>query len=887
MIVDLDTARDVVYKYAKAHGESALKDYVNNYTCPIHGGKLSDTEKEMVLSEALRRRATDKYADKAEIEDPACLTDIEGHEPWYDEWKKNNPGKIRYWRRLEEFLLQKFSRKYPEAECKVILKSINTSADAVLSVLEDPFRAKPFNTKGLVIGYVQSGKTSNFTSVIAKAADAGYKIILVLSGIHEILRRQTQDRLDAELTGKPFRTDTPRVAPPVLGAWQRLTNYQQEFTLESQTHFSQAVECEGPLLAVIKKNCTVLRKFYHWAAAAPAEERARYPILIIDDEADQASIDTNYDKTAKSADTDPSKTNELIRKIVSLFDRHAYIGYTATPFANILVSSSKRSLELGRDFYPRNFIISLPKPEDFQSYMGSKRIFDDGIDKYLVKHVAKAELGDLLTTKRTQASVFPRKITVSMQKALYSFVLAAAARRERKDGNEPASMLVHTSQRKCSHSRMTMLIEKFIEGLKSGWDDKNERRRIESALNDLWKEDFVPATQAMRGGKQVVEFDAVKLHIDEVLKRLTVIELNERSDEKLDYQKKPDQVVIAVGGNKLSRGLTLEGLLVSFYIRPTNQYDTLLQMGRWFGYRPNYEDLVRVFTTKKLSNWFKHLSLVEEELRKEISAYQGQITPADFAPRVRDHESMRVTAKNKMGAGDEMGGYAQSTTSTFWIPLDKKDVLCKNLEVTKKFLKDIHREKAFRNSKNKAGFIAKCVDGKKVLAYLKEYVFASKEDTGGSGLDSKDLLKYIAELQGAGELLKWNVGIASPQKSKTENKTITIAPDLTVVKVVRNRRKMDAPHFYRVGSLTNPSTLRLDRESGEEKLFSPGKPSMPLVIVYFIDKNSEPVSKDSDELPLFKGIAAANREDVVGLGFVFPRSNVAGAGWVGQNVYED
>ena len=238
----------------------------------------------------------------------SMVMDPEEHVEWYDDWVKDNDTKEgRYhWRRLEDFLQRELSRKYGSAEAGMVVRSIDSATEKTMGLLADPAR-KEFDFKGMVVGYVQSGKTANFTGLIAKAADAGYRLIVVFSGIHNILREQTQIRLDKELTGvRDFQSTETFVSKPKAAAtWERMTNANFDFSSEHTGLFSQACQSPGPVLAVTKKNVKVMDKLIAYLAAATPKERATMPLLVIDDEADQASIDTK----ANDPDTDPSKTN--------------------------------------------------------------------------------------------------------------------------------------------------------------------------------------------------------------------------------------------------------------------------------------------------------------------------------------------------------------------------------------------------------------------------------------------------------------------------------------------------------------------------------------------------------------------------------------------------
>lgn len=897
MNADTEAARLILYKYAKQNPNGKLGAFLKGYHCQVTGQALSQSQQAALSEEVGRRIEAERFAADEEIEDTTSISNPEKHVDWYPEWRENNPESDRRWKLLKDFLRDKFSENRPLNQAEISLRTVDEASDDVLILMENPAGTSAFQSKGLVVGYVQSGKTANFTAVIAKAVDAGYKLIIVLTGIHELLRRQTQDRLDAELTGMTSKVDMPRVNLHQHGLveWSRLTTFAQDFAPAPHPHFEQVVQKPGPILAVIKKNCFVLKKIHDWAKSAPESLRKRVPILIIDDEADQASIDTKFDRDALTANDDPSKTNACIRRILGLFDRHAYIGYTATPFAIMLISATTDEADLNRDLYPRNFITALPKPAEFLSYMGAAHIFKSGLDKHLVKLVPAKEVSALTGSGRT-AATRPTGPTPNLIEAIQSFLLSAAARRQRGDVLEPASMLIHTSQRQMSHGKMKVVVDSIVSNLKTQLQDPNERKILHAKLKALWDRDFIPAARAMRGNHKPVAYSDIRPKIDEVLEKVDTLELNHQSEDRLDYKKHPGQVVIAIGGNQLSRGLTIEGLLVSLYLRRSTQYDTLLQMGRWFGYRPNYEDLVRIYTTKELAGWFEHLSLVEEEIRKEIARYRDEgLTPMDFAPRIRDHADMRITAPNKMGAGNDIGGFGRSTTSTFWLPLDKVDILRKNLKLGTTFVGNIHQLRGFERRKGLGGYLAKDIDGLEVLRFLQEYRFALPHEMGGGGLDSVRLLEYIERLIKSGELQRWNVGLASLEKKPdTPKGAVMSVGELEIVKVTRNRR-LEGSKGYRVGSMTNQATIRLDRKSVDEKLFSRGIPSKPLLVLYFVDKDSEPRRDPAKkgkkpvnpEVKLFKDIPASERCDVLGLGFVFPESIVDGDGFVGQRVNED
>ncbi len=268
------------------------------------------------------------------------------------------------WGRLEHMLLSD-GRWKPDQ-----VPSLASESFRVLRHLRDPLTNGCFSGRGLVVGYVQSGKTANYTAVAARAVDAGYRLIIVLSGIHDALRNQTQERLERELVGWPDDCGKPP-------GWTLLTRREADFEGGDPATLSRS----GAFLAVVKKNTHILRKLIEFLGAAGALVED-LPALIIDDEADQASINTrgnrapdpalDEEEDASDQASAPSPTNKLIRTLLGLLPRVSYVAYTATPFANIFINPQALDREAGEDLFPRDFALQLPKPE---GYTGTEELF--------------------------------------------------------------------------------------------------------------------------------------------------------------------------------------------------------------------------------------------------------------------------------------------------------------------------------------------------------------------------------------------------------------------------------------------------------------------------------------------------------------------------------
>ena len=646
---------------------------------PVTDREMTDEEKDFVRKELQKAIQYKESHDSAILIPVSVVSDPREHVDWYDGWlaENNDSNNSYYWKSLENFLSNELTKKYGAIDAGKIVKSIDFATYSIMNKLANPAR-KEFNYKGLVVGYVQSGKTANFTALIAKAADAGYKLIIVLAGIHNILRRQTQVRLDRELTGEiDFENPDNYIDRPVPAkVWNRLTTAHNDFSIANKGLFSNYCQSVNPSIAITKKNVRILNRLIDYVSQASEELRANMPILIIDDEADQASIDGN----ANNPDTDPTATNECIRRLLSHFNRKAYVGYTATPFANVLINMSTDD-----DLYPRNFIISLPEPE---GYFGTSKIFQGGLSKHIVKR-----------TTDTEGILMQNGITDNLSNSVDLFIIGCAIRNKRGDKNKPMSMLVHVSRLTLVHERLNEIISDYVSTVKKRYNNKKHNSILKEQFKKEW-ENYYLDIQAINPKNLIHSFDEIWDEIENVFKVIKVLELNASSDDKLDYTTGEETKVIAIGGNQLSRGLTLEGLMISYYLRASNQYDTLLQMGRWFGYRHGYEDLTRIFTTTQIWQYFSHLATVEEELRRDIKRYDNSDnTPADLTLTIRTHSRLAVTASNKLGAAMlRQTSYSDSLNQTFKFPLDISEKLRANLNIATSFIRLATEQCQFKES---------------------------------------------------------------------------------------------------------------------------------------------------------------------------------------------
>jgi hypothetical protein len=828
---------------------------------------------------------------KEKIKEVCILTDPKIHKDWLSEWVKKKHERY-YWDLQKEHLKNQLEkRNIPGKEAKDIIESLDESTEGILKELEDPSR-QAFNNKGLVLGYVQSGKTANFSALIAKAADVGYRFIIVLGGIHNVLRSQTQLRIDQEVTGHYDDeknknnfiqiTKTDKV-------WNRLTNYidqeidpkaKGDFTLNGVSNFNHYFEYDNrPVIAVVKKNCTVLKSLIRWVEKGATEVRSKVPILVIDDEADQASIDTNANKKfIGPKDANPAKTNALIRKLLSLFRRKVYVGYTATPFANLLIGRDAHHIEYGEDLYPRNFIAALPKPD---KYFGPERLFGSDLKNQFIKEIndeRKEIKGD------TDAPS-------GLKEAILIFILSCAIRLYRKHSGRPMSMLIHVDQKTNSQTVAYGVVDALFKGIKAAIRTKKGEKRYYDFFENLYlkqysyknkqrnsfKSDCEAINKALgkvNSENKLPEFKTLMTLILKCLNDFEIVELNSTSEDRLDYRNNPTLKVIAIGGNVLSRGLTLEGLMTSYYLRTTNQSDTLLQMGRWFGYRNDYEDLVRIYTTKTISDSYEKMALLEEMVRDQIEDYvYNEVTPSEVPVAMKIFERIRITAKSKMGSGVVKQAFSDTVVGTTWLPLNQKKLLEDNLIIGERLIDNLYNA-GLKEKPYGGGFLFLGTAHSFVENFISEYKYFDKSKIRGGGLDHEGLLNYIRRRHAAGEFKRWNILFAGSAKgSDKQNKKIKWGKlnNLQMVERSRLAKYSFQDGLFNLGVVSSPTDLKADLAKGAKHSHDKRSSNQPLLVIYRIWSGSK--STGENRVPLFAGFKKAEMADVVAYSVVLPESS--------------
>lgn len=770
-----------------------------------------------------------------ELRDPPSLDSKNGDVAWY-----GGPGSDDlFWAAIRELLK---SQGWSDQD----LTNLDAASTKVLARMQHP-QTERFTTRGLVIGHVQSGKTSNFTSVIAKAADRDYRVFIVLSGVHNSLREQTQERLDGHLV------------VPNPEYWMPLTGPNRDFVApENATVYLSRVG-EHHVLCVVKKNAMRLQRLKEWLQSAQTSALAQCPVLIIDDEADQASVAT-------------ARINGLIRDILQLLPKAAYIGYTATPFANLLIDPA------AKDLYPSDFIIDLPQPKD---HFATEVIFGrdavegeegegplDGYD--MVRIVPDDELPHLRPAPRESPNDFTPDMTPTLRRAILYFWLATAARRVRGTGVPHSTMLVHTSMRIAVQESFRQPIE--ILRAETVRKLAEEDRPLLEELREIWEQETARVDPASFG-ESLTPFKSLRKRLPEVVGETRVIMDNSRSRERLSYSGGDPVVAIAVGGNTLSRGLTLEGLVVSFFVRSSSAYDTLLQMGRWFGYRRGYADLPRTWMTDELRRWFRHIALVELEIRRDIRRYEEEnLTPEDFAVRIRTHPSLAITAASKMRdavrAEASFGG-RRVQTRYFWT--NNRDWLDSNIEAAQLLVSDaIEIDGASVESHPDGYIILRKVKAASILKFLRGY----QVHENSFELDRGLVERYISRQNEKGHLLDWNVALIGGEPAQ-EGNTFDFGHGLTLKKIRRAKLKDGPVDYADIKTLMSKEHRVIDlpgisqseaRKLRETRLMSMRKPGDPALLALFpIDRISPP---DPQNEATRVNLNAA--KDVIGMALVFP-----------------
>lgn len=788
-----------------------------------------------VLADELIRRASRTVGENA------TLSSNEDHVAWLDADRKKY---WTYWKRYSEYM-----------EVRIpwtALDALDVATDEVLSQLEDPLREGAWDRRGLVVGHVQSGKTGNYTGLICKAADAGYKIIIVLAGLHNNLRAQTQIRLDEGFLGFATISDADELPAVGVGLIDKdVTVRPNAATNRSDKgDFNTAVAAkmnispeQRPWLFVVKKNKTILERLLHWIRNRVANDIdaesgrklvTNLPLLVIDDESDHGSVDTGEDVVDEFGNPDlqhePKTINRLIRSILLHFSRKAYVGYTATPFANIFIHDRGQTQEHGPDLFPAAFITNLAAPSN---YIGPGRVFGSASsapeDLPLVRQLSDDDFQPWMPANHRNG-YRPHwhgedRVPDSLAEAIRSFVYACAVRKLRGQGSKHSSMLIHVTRFTSVQKIVVKQVVEYVRDLKGRYVRGIQLSAIEAYMREEYEGNFIPSMLGIRSALlqdetlQDFSWADIRSVLPDVLSDIRVREINGTAKDALDYTENDNTglKVIAIGGDKLARGLTLEGLCTSYFLRTARMYDTLMQMGRWFGYRDGYLDVCRLYTSQEMVEWYGHIADAAEELRQEFdNMVAAGATPKQFGLRVKSHSVLTVTSRAKMRNARAMQlTYSGDLLQTIVFPNRKEDITA-NFKAADRFIntigksRDLNEQFFMPDGQKWNGHLWRDIPALTVISFLRDY----KTHPASFRIMSPLIADFIEEMNKGGELTIWTIALIG-KESGPDDKLRTIGN--CSASMLQRKRTIEHSDRYSIKTLISPRDQAIDLTEAQWK----------------------------------------------------------------------
>lgn len=791
----------------------------------VLGLEISEQEKLAIRNELL--------ADNKIRLEPGIAIVPKSHKKWFVERKSDLD--LDYWNRFKELLVK--DKGFPVN----VVAQMDRVSDDIVDLFGDPTRTEEREQRrGLIIGDVQSGKTVNYSATICKAVDAGFRAIILMTGTTNDLRKQTQIRLDEAFTGIDTGSETLNFIG--VGRYNKklrpisFTTVDKDFSKSAAKQLSSSLsqtDGDRPMLFVIKKNVSVLKSLLDWIKTHNqyGENKIDGSVLMIDDEADYASINT------KAAGEDRSKTNGYIEELLNVFRFASYVGFTATPYANVFIDPETDEAMKNEGLFPKDYIYTLNAPSN---YIGARNIFpkngkynnmlrniDDGEEYYPMKHKKDDDLEEL---------------SGSLKDAVNTFLIANVIRDLRGDTSAHRSMMINVTRFVNTQKLIRKAVDEHLTEIKRSI--KNYAAlSTDRALND---EHLYSLNQTFKKEHFLTEFtwEDIQAGLYQAILPIQVYAAHGGGDD-LNYEDHKDGLrIIVVGGQRLSRGLTLEGLIVSYLYRNSMAYDTVMQMGRWFGYRKDYDDICRLWINSASKNWYAFISEATDELRDEVKRMRDlEATPLDFGLKVRNDTDMRltITARNKMRT-------AKSTT--FRISLSKAlletaylyndaDKNTENLSAVLELLKSNN----FTQDKKK--IIAYDIELSKISALLSTL----KIPPANTGFDPRLIGSFIQSYKGR-ELSTWDVvvlsGDGTPYPMSDE---FTATPKKNKVKIINddrlivlNQRRLGSPNDTSFGLDTDQlHQVDLQIEQSERQTKARNSKDYlaidrkPLFMIYFIE----------------------------------------------------
>jgi hypothetical protein len=734
-----------------------------------------------------------------------------------------------YWSRYRDYLKKSLP---PE-----VIKTINDDTDIVMDNIEDP-SVDSFSRYGMVVGHVQSGKTANYSALVCKAADAGYKFIVVIAGGINNLRNQTQERLNEAFVGADKGIP---VGVGKLGGTRNellpisLTTAEQDFNKNDANRSSQGLNFDNinsPIILVIKKNSNTLRNVITWLKAQYKNQIANHAMLLIDDESDYASINTREED-------DPTIINKRLRQLLSLFRKSAYVAYTATPYANIFIDHEAGHDDVGKDLFPKDFIYALDAPDN---YFGARKIFLDTERKHIIKIEDYAE--DIPANHKKD---FPLpSLPESLYEAVRLFLLNVAIRNLRGQTNKHNSMLIHATRFTMVHQKISLHIDTYVSSIKK---DLHAFGNMPKAIQHSKLIREIKDTFSARYSDLEFNWNKVLESLTDYIDTIIIREVHAKTKIPLEYRQDVVTNAIVIGGTSLSRGFTLEGLSVSYFLRNTIFYDTLMQMGRWFGYRIGYEDLCHIYMTQTMADNFKLIIEATEDLIDDLKRMsEANMTPYDFGLSVKHHpdSGLQVTARNKTKSSTDiyfemiLDGHLKETS---WLPRDEKKNK-KNLVAIRKVI--TYLESNHKKYENPTGnsLLWRDVEKEVVQNFLQSFQVYSSDPFG---LKSRMPIDFIKEYVSKVDTL-WDIALYSGDEAPFIEGDVQVNKESRQVKVydqyyeILNRQVSSGP----AEAIALPATVR--KKLGSNRKNIRAAMEKPLLMLHVI---SDETYNETRELPAF------------------------------------
>ena len=826
----------------------------------------------------------------------------------YHPWIASRKAEIDfyYWSRYYKYL------EVDQGWKTDVIDTLGQVSDDILDLCGNPAEEGSWKRKGLVLGDIQSGKTSNYLALCNKAADAGYKIIILLTGTIEGLRKQTQERVDAGFVGLNSRNVLKKnPEKKYIGVGNIDSNRTAYQFTDVLTDFSSAKlqslnftikGLQEPVILVLKKNKSVLENLATWLSTRNTDhigDKIDLPLMLIDDEADNASVNTN------KPDKAPTTINKAICEVLKLFNRSTYVAVTATPFANIFIDPD---LDKGDDefnLFPSDFIYALSAPTH---YIGARKIFsEDGEYRDALEEIDDVDIdinnGTYVFRSKAKPGHIIPYLPKSLTNAIKYFLLINVVRDLSGNKKSHRSMLINVSQyvnvQNQVFDRVNDYLTKYQSKIQSysklPYNQAMACKEI-ADLYEIWKEYNL---EQICGA----QWEEVLVNLYESIAPIVVRLVNQKSKEKgierLDYEpyKETGLRVIAVGGNSLSRGLTLEGLCVSYFDRNSQMYDTLMQMGRWFGYRNGYDKLFKIWMEPTAIGWYEYISSATDELRDEIVEMRRiALTPEEFGLKVQQNmASLFVTARAKMRATttvEQWISLAAEVVETPKLVANMQRCIQVNLELTNNLLKELEADSRYYNAdlnKESNRLVYSGVDKELIANYIAAYVSHPRHIP----FNSTDLSMHINTSM---EYPTWTVVVIGGSGEKVEKQYIqnvavndkinyssrVMLTDENCLLISGQRARVGVPGATKYG-LDDKKRTEIENRFHEDKPNTktiPDKPYLrinrePVLLIYIIkiDKNQNPKQPDGSGRKVNSdkaSIELLGDTPVIGLGLGFP-----------------